>query len=163
VYEANLYVSSEDEYLVLVDMNSSWDSKTNVSITPQKHSMGGSVSGLSWPLSVQKGAMFSGWPGNSDLYMYGGTTSGFNKSFPGYEIAPSPRTGLWYFNAASKLWIGVDTSFWVSTTPSWRICRRQPKSRVLGRRPAGQWDCEEYRLFEQQHRRNGRVTRTHPP
>jgi len=103
VYKANVYMSLEDEYLILVDMNSSWDSKTNVSITEQKYDMGGSVSGLSWPLTVQRGALFSGWPGDASLYMYGGTTFGFNESFPGYEIAPTPRTGLWYFNAASKL------------------------------------------------------------
>ncbi|KAE9382233.1 hypothetical protein N431DRAFT_321535 [Stipitochalara longipes BDJ] len=117
--ELDTITSGINENLILVDMKSSWNAKTNVSITQQNHSMGGSVSGLSWPLNVQRGALFSGWPGSSDLYMYGGTTSGFNKSFPGYEIAPTPRTGLWLFDQVSNVWVGVDTSFWVSTTPSW--------------------------------------------
>ncbi|KAF2094245.1 hypothetical protein NA57DRAFT_60877 [Rhizodiscina lignyota] len=134
----NPHVPSEDEFLILVDMNSSWDSKTNVSITQQNHTMGGSVSGLSFPLNVQKGALFSGWPGSSDLYMYGGTTSGFNESFPGYEIAPTTRNGLWYLDGVSKLWIGVDTSFWVSTTPSWGAFAEDHKS--LGFWVGGQLD-----------------------
>ena len=115
-----------DENLIAVDMTASWDWKTNVSISQFERTESGSVAGMKWPVNVHDGALFGGLNDSSSLTMFGGTTSGFNESFPNYLIPPDTRYGIWTYDINGDLWTAVDTSGVLGTIPSWGASAEAP-------------------------------------
>ena len=97
-----------DNYLIRVDTGSSWDWKTNISentivktANPQ--------TGITPPV-LANGALFHGTEDDNNIYLFGGTTSFENTSFPGYQ-QPSLRVyNLWSYNIISKEWNHYDIS-----------------------------------------------------
>ena len=100
-------------------MSASWDWKTNVSISQDARQESGSVAGMKWPVNIHDGALFGGLANSTKLTMFGGTTSGFNESFPNYEVPPDTRYGMWEYDMAGDIWNAVDTSGVLGTIPSW--------------------------------------------
>ncbi|KIW24227.1 uncharacterized protein PV07_09955 [Cladophialophora immunda] len=111
--------SGINENLISVDMTASWDWKTNVSISQNARHESGSVSGMQWPVNVHDGSLFGGMDSSTTLYMFGGTTSSFNQSFPYFEIPPTTQYGLWTYDMDADVWAAVDTSGFLDTIPSW--------------------------------------------
>jgi hypothetical protein len=128
-----------DENLISVDMTSSWDWKTNVSISQFARQESGSVAGMKWPVNVHDGALYGGAVDSSTLTMFGGTTSGFNESFPNYLIPPDTRYGIWSYDIEGDLWTAVDTSDSLDTIPSWGASAEVPE-RNLAFYVGGQFD-----------------------
>ena len=105
-----------DNYLIGVDTGSSWDWRTNISensivkaANPQ--------TGIAPPQLVN-GALFHGTEDDNNIYLFGGTTSYVNTSFPGFQ-QPSPRANaLWSYNIISKEWNHYDVSQGTLSRPS---------------------------------------------
>ncbi|OAL21572.1 hypothetical protein AYO22_07968 [Fonsecaea multimorphosa] len=111
--------SGINENLISVDMTASWDWKTNVSISQNPREESGSVPGMKWPVNLHDGSLFGGLESSTTLYMFGGTTSSFNQSFPNFEVPPTTQYGLWTYDMDAQVWAAVDTSGSLETTPSW--------------------------------------------
>lgn len=99
-------------------MGSSWDWKTNVSISQKARRLSGAVEGMTWPVNVREGALFGGSDSSDTLYMFGGTTMDFNQSFPYYLIPPTEQYAMWAYDMSSDLWSAFDTSSSGITIPS---------------------------------------------
>ena len=105
-----------DNYLIGVDTGCSWDWKTNISEkslvkTPNPHT------GIAPPILVN-GALFYGTEDDNNIYLFGGTTSYVNTSFPGFQ-QPSPKaTALWSYNIVSREWNHYDVSQGTLNRPS---------------------------------------------
>src|SRR5689334_18485673 len=104
--------------LITVDMTSSWDWKTNASIKALTKKESGSVAGLSSPPSIRNGALYGGSDNSHMLYQFGGTTSGFNGSFPFFEIPPTTQYAIWTYDTVAGIWAAQDTSPAGITIPS---------------------------------------------
>src|SRR5437763_1606642 len=92
----------------MVDMSDSWDWKKNVSesyIVKAENPATGTR-----PPIVIDGALYQGGPGDNNIYLYGGTTSYWNTSFPGWQSATSFQYALWSFDTVSKVWGQYDVS-----------------------------------------------------
>ncbi|OAL30118.1 hypothetical protein AYO20_08921 [Fonsecaea nubica] len=115
----NTITSGINENLISVDMTASWDWKTNVSISQNARRESGSVAGMQWPVNVHDGSLFGGMESSTTLYMFGGTTSGFNQTFPNFLVPPTTQYGLWTYDMGADVWAAIDTSGSLDTIPSW--------------------------------------------
>ncbi|GAB1212441.1 hypothetical protein ATERTT37_001580 [Aspergillus terreus] len=94
--------------LIEVDLQSPWDSKHNISITAGPK-LANPHADTDPPLVV-RGAMFSGLPTDSKIYLYGGTTSYANTSFPGFQEPPSSQYPLWSYDIPADTWSRYDVT-----------------------------------------------------
>jgi hypothetical protein len=75
---------------------------------------------------VQRGGLYAGAPNDNNIFLYGGTTSYPNTSFPNYEWPGPPIYTLWSFDTVLREWNQYDS---------------QQVSRDAPNRPnAGVWD-----------------------
>lgn len=67
---------------------------------------------------LSRGALFYGSDNDSNIYLWGGTTSYWNTSFPGFE-APTPQQySLWSFDIAEQGWDQYDLTLGSANRPS---------------------------------------------
>lgn len=105
-----------DEYLIIVDLSKPWDWKTNVSI--KALAKPGMPQLPTSPPVVSRGAFYYGSDNDPNIYLWGGTTSKANTSFPGF-IGPLPITfTMWSFDTHSHEWDHYDMSDSVPYRPS---------------------------------------------
>ena len=105
-----------DEDIITVDLSHDWDWKENISITalakPGRPQLSTS------PPVVSRGALYYGSDDDPNVYLWGGTTSYINTSFPGF-VAPLPITyTMWSYNTQSKIWDHYDMSDNIQYRPS---------------------------------------------
>lgn len=103
---ANLEPS--DTYFIEVDLKSSWDWKLNISeglVTKGSNPTTGTT-----PPTLIKGTLFHGAPDQKNIYLYGGTTSFYNYSFPGYMPPYTNQYNLWGYDTAAKTWDQFDVT-----------------------------------------------------
>lgn len=106
-----------DENLIAVDLSQSWDWKTNISqrvIAKKANPMTGSTE----PNGLVRGALYHGMDADDNIYMWGGTTSYLNSSFPGWESPYVPIYSLWSYNIVSGTWDQYDLTLNVPHRPS---------------------------------------------
>ncbi|KAL8631692.1 hypothetical protein Q9189_002599 [Teloschistes chrysophthalmus] len=100
----------------MVDLSKPWDWKTNVSI--KALAKPGMPELPTSPPVVSRGAFYYGSDNDPNIYLWGGTTSKVNTSFPGF-IGPLPITfTMWSFNTHSHVWDHYDLSDSVLYRPS---------------------------------------------
>ncbi|KAH0538838.1 hypothetical protein FGG08_004614 [Glutinoglossum americanum] len=94
--------------LIAVDMSQSWDWKTNISevVLPKSNNP---QTGSPPPIVID-GALYQGGPGDKNIYLYGGTTSFWNTSFPNWQSPTSFQYSLWSFDTVAKTWAQYDVS-----------------------------------------------------
>ena len=91
-------------------MSRVWDWKTTIfEQTVNKSGSRGPFTGDS-PPSFISGALYQGPAGDSRIYLYGGTTSYWNTSFPGWQAPSSSEYGLWSFDTSASTWNQYDIS-----------------------------------------------------
>ncbi|KAL8802228.1 MAG: hypothetical protein Q9182_003948 [Xanthomendoza sp. 2 TL-2023] len=105
-----------NRYLIAVDLSKPWDWKTNVSmkalLKPGKPEIDVT------PPVTYRGALFFGSNADPNIYLWGGTTSKANTSFPGF-IGPLPITfTMWSFNIVSQVWNHYDMTHDIQYRPS---------------------------------------------
>jgi hypothetical protein len=76
----------KDNYVIAIDMRTSWDWKTNISEVAINNTglLGISPQGNPVP-RVQSAALFQGAPGDTQIYLYGGVTPTINTTFPHWQ------------------------------------------------------------------------------
>lgn len=105
-----------DTYLIAVDMSTSWDWLTNISISEINKTADPST-GTAPPVNV-RGALYAGAEDDPNVYLYGGTVSFINMSFPGFQWPTSPAYSLWSYGAHSKSWGQYDVSLNIPERPA---------------------------------------------
>ncbi|OJJ29700.1 hypothetical protein ASPWEDRAFT_122305 [Aspergillus wentii DTO 134E9] len=103
-------------YLVKLDLTDSWDWKTNISLETIEKTKS-SQTGTAAPLLV-RGALYSGPTNDSQFYLYGGSVSTQNTSFPGWQSPSSPQYSLWSYDTSNQDWSQYDTSLDVPNRPN---------------------------------------------
>ncbi len=105
-----------DEYMINVNLSNSWDWKTNISVTASNVTADRSTGSL--PPQVVRGTLYQGTQKDDSLYLYGGTTSYANASFPGWQ-PPYPSTySLWSYDPKSTQWSQFDVGQYAPNRPS---------------------------------------------
>ena len=105
-----------DDYVVNVDLSTSWDWKTNISETSTNITANPTTG--STPPQVVRGTLYQGPEDDDSIYLYGGTTSFQNTSFPGWQNPAPPTYSLWSFDTKSTQWSQFDISHHVPYRPS---------------------------------------------
>ena len=108
--------NGSDNYLIAVDLSTSWDWKTNVSETAIPKDKP-SDSGTPVPV-LSRGALYQGGRDDETFYLWGGTTSPWNKTFPGYRSPLSSQYALWKYNLTDQRWGQFDTGLTVENRPN---------------------------------------------
>ena len=88
--------------MIEVDLTSSWDWKTNISETLTNITANPDTG--SFPPQVVRGTLYQGTPSDSRIFLYGGTTSHANTSFPGWRPPEASTYSLWSFDPNSTNW-----------------------------------------------------------
>ena len=108
----------EDEYLIAIPMNSTWNWKTNISISLYaKATSPNPRTGTAAPV-LSSGALYSGSNDDNRIYLYGGTTSFINTSFPGYKIPYTQQYSLWSYDTIADEWDQFDVTESAPERPS---------------------------------------------
>ncbi|KAE8153896.1 hypothetical protein BDV25DRAFT_168147 [Aspergillus avenaceus] len=94
--------------LIKVDLKSPWNWKQNISTTFVNKTENPRT-GTEPPILV-RGALYSGSPKDTKIYLYGGTTSYVNTSFPGFQRPTSSQYALWSFDTADNTWNQYDVT-----------------------------------------------------
>jgi len=73
--------------------------------------------GTSVPVFV-RGALYHGADADSNIYLWGGTTSYWNTSFPGFQGPPPQQYSLWSFDIVTQQWDQYDITLGSDNRPS---------------------------------------------
>jgi hypothetical protein len=96
-------------------MTSSWDWKSNISIVAVNKTAN-PWTGTPPPLVIQA-ALYAGSDQDENIYLYGGTVSYLNQSFPGFQWPYPAVYSLWSYNTITTGWNQYDISLSVPNRP----------------------------------------------
>ncbi|KAI9684437.1 MAG: hypothetical protein M1829_002247 [Trizodia sp. TS-e1964] len=105
-----------NNYLIAIDLSQSWDWKTNISevaLPKDANPRTGTK-----PPFVIRGALYQGNPKDTRIWLYGGTTSWINQSFPNFDEPSTSQYSLWSFDPKSKEWDQFDVSLGANLRPN---------------------------------------------
>lgn len=105
-----------DEYLIAIDMEQSWDWKTNIS-EQALDKTANLVTGVGPPV-LTRGALYHGMNQDNNIYLWGGTTSYFNVTYPGYKPPTTQEYSLWSYNILTKEWDQHDVTSGAAHRPN---------------------------------------------
>ena len=121
--------TTEDDYLIAIDLTKSWDWKTNISeaaltktANPQTETK---------PPVHSRGALYHGADEDENIYLWGGTTSYWNTSSPGYQAPINQQYALWSYDTVTKTWDQFDVTLGSPNRPS-RGSYTEAKDQQLG-------------------------------
>lgn len=97
-----------DEYVINVNLSTSWDWKANISETATNVTANPRTGSV--PPQVISGTLYQGTQDDDSIYLYGGTTSYANVSFPGWQGPVVPTYSLWSYDPESAQWSQFDVS-----------------------------------------------------
>jgi hypothetical protein len=115
-FEGRLAKRFADDYLIAIDMTKSWDWKTNISeiaLNKTANPQTGTT-----PPMVSRGALYKGSSEDNNIYLWGGTTSYFNTSSPGFQSPTTAQYSLWSYNVVTGAWDQYDVTFGSPNRPS---------------------------------------------
>ncbi|KAL9619329.1 MAG: hypothetical protein Q9160_006009 [Pyrenula sp. 1 TL-2023] len=105
-----------DQYLFEIDLSNDWDSKAEVSLRMHSKATSSSVDD---PIPVlMRGSFFAGAPNDNNIYLYGGTTSFVNTTFPDFQWPGSQQYVLWSYNTVQQKWTKYDRQTVSSDAPN---------------------------------------------
>ncbi|KAF1345085.1 hypothetical protein BDV97DRAFT_40787 [Delphinella strobiligena] len=103
-----------NEYLIEIDLSQPWDWQTKITEKALRKSANPDT--MTMPPSLANGAMYRGLENDPNIYIYGGTTSYQNVSFPGF-VRPMPETySLWSYHTGTSRWDQYD----ITSGSPWR-------------------------------------------
>ena len=99
-----------------MDLSASWDWKTNISEIATNTTVNPRTGSV--PPQLVRGALYQGSASDTNIHLYGGTTSFLNTSFPDWQ-PPVPSTySLWSYDTATTEWSQFDVSLSTPLRPS---------------------------------------------
>lgn len=102
--------------LLQMDLTSSWNWKTNLTVNQIEKGQDPQT-GTDAPLLVRS-ALYQGTPDDNNFYLYGGTVSFTNTSFPGWQRPESAQYALWSYSTTDEAWAQYDVSLDVPMRPN---------------------------------------------
>ena len=102
--------------MINVNLSTSWDWKTNIFETASNITANPTTGSV--PPQVVNGALYQGTQDDDSIYLYGGTTSYANVSFPGWQGPVAPTYSLWSYDPGSAQWSQFDVSHNAPYRPS---------------------------------------------
>ena len=94
--------------MISVDLSSSWDWYENISETLMD--IKSTPNTVTLPPQVVRGALYQGTSRDSSIYLYGGTTSYANTSFPGWQPPLGSTYSLWSYDVVALSWAQHDVA-----------------------------------------------------
>lgn len=102
--------------MIAIDLEKSWDWKKDIAelaslktTDPKTHFI---------PPILSRGALYQGMADDANIYLWGGTTSYTNTSFPGFQPPTSAKHSLWAYDTNSLQWTPFDVSEGSPNRPS---------------------------------------------
>ena len=89
-------------------MTTSWDWKKNISQVLIERTANPNTG--TPPPQVVRGALYQGAPDDPNIYLYGGTTSFLNTSFPNYTDPYTNQYSLWSYDTGKDTWNQFDVT-----------------------------------------------------
>ncbi|KAN0066985.1 hypothetical protein V8E54_014909 [Elaphomyces granulatus] len=102
-------------YILEVDMSASWDWKSNISMVAINKTANPTTG--TYPPVVINAALYAGSSTDENIYLYGGTVSFVNITFPGFQYPQPPVYSLWSYNTTTKLWDQHDVTLSAPNRP----------------------------------------------
>ena len=102
--------------MINVNLSASWDWKANISETSTNITANPTTGSI--PPQVVRGTLYQGTQNDDRIYLYGGTTSFQNTSFPGWQNPAPPTYSLWSFDTQTTQWSQFDISHNAPYRPS---------------------------------------------
>jgi hypothetical protein len=102
-------------WLLQVDMSTSWDWKKNISVVAINKTANPSTG--TYPPVVVQAALYAGSDSDPNIYLYGGTVSWLNETFPGWQFPTTQQYSLWSYNTLTSVWNQFDISLDVPNRP----------------------------------------------
>ncbi|KAK8055646.1 hypothetical protein PG993_000873 [Apiospora rasikravindrae] len=121
----HLLTGFEDNYVIAIDLTTSWDWKKNISEVVINKTVAEGTS--NYVPKVGSGALFHGPSNDSQIYLYGGVTSVLNTSFIDYQAPTTNQYALWGFNTQTHEWTQYDVSLAAPQRPSWGAFAEAPE------------------------------------
>lgn len=103
-------------YPLEVDMMTSWDWRNNITVIAVNKTAN-LQTGTAPPLVVNA-ALYPGASNDTNIYLYRGTVSFVNTSFPGFEWPESEQYSLWSYDTVGKTWSQYAVTLNVPNRPS---------------------------------------------
>ena len=102
--------------MIRIDLSKPWDWTTNISeIAILKNAQPNT--GVTTPV-LSRGALFQGTPNDNNIYLWGGTTSYTNTSFPGFRPPNPAAYSLWGYDIHTEQWSHFDVTKGSPNRPS---------------------------------------------
>ncbi|KAJ9282659.1 hypothetical protein DTO021C3_9277 [Paecilomyces variotii] len=95
-------------YLLDIDMSTSWDWKSNISIVKVDKTANPQTG--TFPPVVGHAALYRGSSSDNNIYLYGGTVDFANTTFPGWQYPTSNQYSLWSYDTVAKTWDQYDVT-----------------------------------------------------
>ena len=99
--------------MININLTSSWDWKTNISESFVNITANPDIG--SAPPQIVRGTLYEGDHSDSRVFLYGGTTSFANTSFPGWQHPEASSYPLWSYDPDSLTWeeysVGSNASY----------------------------------------------------
>ena len=102
--------------MIEVDLESSWYRNRNVPQTSIKKEKNPST-GTPVPV-LSRAALYQGSKDDPNIYLWGGTTSPWNTSFPDYRSPLPAQFSLWSYEKSSHSWSQFDTGLTIENRPN---------------------------------------------
>ena len=102
--------------MIAVDLKKSWDWKKDIVELAMLKKMDPTTHLI--PPILSRGALYQGMADDGSIYLWGGTTSYTNTSFPGFEPPTAAKYSLWGYDTASLEWTPFDVSEGSPNRPS---------------------------------------------
>lgn len=118
-----------DDYLIKVNLTTSWDWKTNISETFTNITKNPKTGSL--PPQGVRGAFFQGSSDDNNFYYYGGTTSFLNTSFPGWTPPAPSAYSLWSYDTVTEQWGQYDLRPSIPNRPNSGAAAEAPDQKLM--------------------------------
>ncbi|ORY70271.1 uncharacterized protein BCR38DRAFT_421626 [Pseudomassariella vexata] len=119
------FITGPNNYVITVDMRTSWDWKTNISEVALNKSL--ALKTANYVPDVQMGALFHGPADDTQVYLDGGVTPDINTSFTGWQSPTAKQYNLWGFDTESHGWTQYDVVLDAPERSSWGASAEAPE------------------------------------
>lgn len=99
-----------------IDLTDSWNWKTNLTVNEIEKGQNPQT-GTDAPLLVRS-ALYQGTSDDTSFYLYGGTVSFSNTSFPGWQQPLTAQYALWSYSTTDQTWSQYDVSMDAPNRPN---------------------------------------------
>ena len=110
--------------MIAIDLKKSWDWKKDIVELASLKKTQPKINQI--PPILSRGALYQGMIDDTNIYLWGGTTSYTNTSFPGFQSPTPANQSLWAYDTALGEWNSFDVSKGSPNRPSSAAFAEEP-------------------------------------